>query len=114
MYIDMDTELDVVVQMYISVYSYTYIDTDLLSTCASANVCIPACACSVHFVHVRARLCMSARACSRERRQWRRNATAGPLDVYHPVCMYMCECVYMHMDVRVDSMPVCARVRTCV
>ena len=57
---------------------------------------------------------MSTRACARERRERRCNATALPLDVCHHVCMYMCECMYVHMDVRVDSMQACVRVRTCV
>jgi hypothetical protein len=49
---------------------------------------------SMHF-SVRAR--MIARASARARRERRRNTTARPLDVYHPVGMYLCECVYVHM-----------------
>jgi hypothetical protein len=56
-------------------------------------------------VRVRARLCMSARACARERR---RTATARPLDVCHHVRMCMCECMHVHVCVRVDSMQACA------
>ncbi len=71
-----------------------------------------ACARSMHSsVRVGACLCMSARACARE---WRRNAIARPRDVCHHVCMCMSECMYMHVDVRVDSMHACVRVRTCV
>jgi hypothetical protein len=55
---------------------------------------------------------MSTRACARERRERRGNATALPLDVCHHVCMYMCECMYVRMCVRVDSMHV--HVRACV
>jgi hypothetical protein len=32
----------------------------------------------------------------------------------HHVGMYMFECVHVHMDVRLDCMQVCVRVRTCV
>jgi hypothetical protein len=68
----------------------------------------------MHFsVRVRAFLCMSARACARERRERRRNTPARPLDVIHHVGMYMCECMNGHMDVREDSMQVRVRVRTC-
>ncbi len=56
---------------------------------------------------------MSARASSRERRERRRNMTTRPLDVIHHVGMYMCECMYVHMDARADSMQVCVRVRLC-
>jgi hypothetical protein len=70
-------------------------------TCLSALVeCVSAC--------VRALV----RECAREQREWRRNMTARPLDVYYFVCMHMCECMYMHMCVRVHSMQVCAC--TCV
>ncbi len=55
---------------------------------------------------VRARLCMSARACAFERRERLRNTTARPLDAIHHVGMYMCEQMYVHMDVRVHSMQV--------
>jgi hypothetical protein len=76
--------------------------------CLRAPVaCIPACV-------LGACLCMSAHACARERR---RNATARPLDVCHHVRMCMCECMYVHMCVRVDSMQACAsrrvRMPTC-
>jgi hypothetical protein len=77
-----------------------------------AHVWMSECASRMHFsVRVRARLCMSARACARERRERRRNTTARPLDVYHHVCMSTCECVYLHMDVCVDSMQVRVRAR---
>ena len=56
------------------------------------------CARSVHpSVRVGACLCMSSRACARERR---RNTTARPLDVCHHVCMCMCACARgMHLSV---------------
>jgi hypothetical protein len=74
-----------------------------------------ACARSVHSsVRVRTRLCVSARACARERRERRRNPSARPPNVCHCVHMYVgtstCERMYMHMCVRVDPMQACARV----
>ncbi len=54
-----------------------------------------------------------ARSCARERQERRRTASARPLDVYHHVGMHMCQCVYMHVCVRVDSMQVCLCVRVC-
>ena len=78
-----------------------------------------ACARSVHCsVRVRTRLCVSARACARERRQRRRNPSARPPNVCH--CVHMnagtstCERMYMHMCVRGDPMQACARVRACL
>jgi hypothetical protein len=65
----------------------------------------------MHFRRSCARLCMSARACARERRGRQRGTTARPLDGIHNVGMYMCECMYVHMDVRVGSMQVCVRAR---
>jgi hypothetical protein len=38
---------------------------------------------------------------------------ARRLDVYHNVGMYTCECMYMHVHVRVDSMHVRVHARTC-
>jgi hypothetical protein len=55
--------------------------------------------------------CVCVRACARTRRERRRNMTTQPLDVIHHVRMYMCECMYVHMDARADSMQVCVRVR---
>ncbi len=52
--------------------------------------------------------CVCARAAGAAARHDR--ATS---DVCHHVGMCMCECMNVHMDVRVDSMPVCVRVRTC-
>jgi hypothetical protein len=57
---------------------------------------------------------MSARACARAQRERRRNTTARPLYVYHHVCMYVNACMYMQMDVHVDSMQACVRVRACM
>ena len=64
--------------------------------------CIAAC--------VRARLCVSARACARERRERRRNTRARPLGVYHHVGLHMWACMCVHMGVRADSMQVCVYV----
>ena len=78
-----------------------------------------ACARSVHCsVRVRTRLCVSARACARERRERRRNPSARPPNGCHCVHMYVgtstWERMYMHMCVRVDPMQACARVCACL
>ncbi len=77
---------------YLHLYARMYVSLSVLVECISASV--------------RARLCMSVRACARDRRERWRNTTARPLDVIHHVGMYMCECMYMHMDARADSMQV--------
>jgi hypothetical protein len=70
------------------------------------------------YTYVYTRLCVSARACARERRQRRRNPSARPPNVCHYVHMYVgtctCERMCMHMCVRVDPMQACARVRACL
>ena len=79
----------------------------LLSTHVFAYVRKSECARRMHSsVRSCARLCMSARASAREGRERRRNPTARPLDVIHHVGMYMCECMDVHMDVRVESLQV--------
>ncbi len=87
-----------------------------VSTYVCAHVWMHACARGVHSsVRVRTRLCVSARACARERRERRRNARSRPPHVCHYVHNYVgtstCERMYMHMCVRVDPMQACARVR---
>ena len=105
--------------MYVcSIYTERSLGT-YVSTYVCAHVWMYACARSVHSsVRVRTRLCVSARACARERREWRRNPSARPPNVCHYVHMYVgtstCERMYMHMCVRVDPMQACARVRACL
>ena len=87
-----------------------------VSTYVCAHVWMHACARSTHpSVRVRARLCMSSRACACERRERRRNPSARPPHVCHYVHIHVgtstCERMYMHMCVRVDRMQVCAYVR---
>ena len=109
-YIDLDIDL------YIYIYIYIYRERSLgtnVSTYVCAHLCMYACARSVHsIVRVRTRLCVSARACARERREWRPNPSARPPNVCHYVHMYVgtstCERMYMHMCVRVDPMQACA------
>jgi hypothetical protein len=111
-YIDLD--IDVYIDIY-SIYTERSLGT-YVSTYACAHVWTSACARSMHSrVRAGACLCMSARACARERR---RNATARPLVVCHHVCMCMWECMHVHMCVRVDSLQACAsrhiKMRACV
>jgi hypothetical protein len=90
------------VHMYLHMYARMY------GRLRAPVACIPACVYAPSTC-----LCMSVRACARERR---RNATARPLDVCHHVCMCMCGCMHVHMCVRVDSMQACAsrHVRLCL
>ena len=90
-----------------------------VSTYACAHVWTSACARSVHSsVRVGARMCMSARACARERRERRRNPSARPPNVCHYAHIYVgtstCDRMYMHMYVRAcrshASVCACARV----
>ncbi len=101
------------ISISISIYRYRYVHIIYIRMRACMYVCMRA---LVEYISacVRARLCMSARACAREQRERRRNTTARPLDVCHHVGMYMCECMYMHTCVRVGSLRVCVRVRTCM
>ena len=77
--------------------------------------CMRALVARIPSVRVRARLCMSSRACACARRERRRNPSARPPHVCHYVHIHVgtstCERMYMHMCVRVDRMQVCAYVR---
>ncbi len=108
---------------YIYIYVYSiYTERSLgayVSTYVFAHLCMYACARSVHSsVRVRTRLCMSARACARERRERRRNPSARPPNLCDYVHMYVgastCERMHMHICVRVDPMQACVRARACL
>ena len=115
----MDLDIDRYIYICVNaIYTERSLGT-YVSTYACAHVWMYACARSVHSsVRVRTRLCVSARACARERRERRRNPSARPPNVCHCVHMYVgtstWERMYMHMCVRVDPMQACARARACL